>query len=96
MQMSGLIGHERSPNTNDVRLCGEMSPASPSGATHTVVTGECLWSIAAGVLGRDASARAVDRGWRAIYATNRAAIGPDPTLIHPGLVLSLPPLDPNP
>jgi nucleoid-associated protein YgaU len=48
------------------------------------------------VLGRDASARAVDRGWRAIYATNRATIGPDPNLIQPGLVLSLPPLDPTP
>ena len=64
--------------------------------TYTVVPGDCLWSIAAGVLGRGATARAIDRGWRAIYAANRDAIGPDPNLIHPGLVLSLPPLDPNP
>ena len=64
--------------------------------TYAVVPGDCLWSIAARILGRNATARAVDRGWRAIYAANRDAIGSDPNLIHPGLVLSLPPLDPTP
>ena len=32
----------------------------------------------------------------AIYDANRDAIGADPNLIHPGLVLTLPPLDPTP
>jgi len=64
--------------------------------TYTVATGDCLWSIAARVLGRHATARAVDRGWRAIYDANRDAIGADPNLIHPGLVLTLPPLEPTP
>ncbi len=36
------------------------------------------------------------RGWRAIYAANRAAIGDDPNLIHLGLTLALPPLDAQP
>jgi nucleoid-associated protein YgaU len=70
--------------------------ASPTGATYTVAPGDCLWSIAAHVLGNTASARAIDRGWRAIYAANRDAVGSDPNLIHPGLVLTLPPLDPTP
>lgn len=65
-------------------------------ATYTVVPGDCLWSIAARRLGSGATARAVDLGWRAIYAANREAVGPDPGLIHPGLVLTLPPLDPTP
>ena len=69
---------------------------TPAGPTYTVAPGDCLWSIAARVLGRNATARAIDRGWRAIYAANRAAIGADPNLIHPGLVLTLPPLDPTP
>jgi nucleoid-associated protein YgaU len=67
-----------------------------TGPTYTVVPGDCLWSIAARILGRNASARAIDRAWRAIYAANRVAVGSDPNLIHPGLVLTLPPLDPTP
>jgi nucleoid-associated protein YgaU len=74
------------------------APVTPAraGATYTVVSGDCLWSIAAHVLGRGATGRVIDRGWRAIYAANRDAIGSDPNLIRPGLVLSLPPLDPTP
>lgn len=67
-----------------------------AGPTYTVAAGDCLWSIAARVLGRNATSRAIDRGWRAIYAANRDAVGADPNLIHPGLVLGLPPLDPTP
>jgi nucleoid-associated protein YgaU len=61
-----------------------------------VVAGDCLWTIAARVLGANATTRAIDRGWRSIYAANRDAIGADPDLIHPGLVLALPPLDSTP
>jgi LysM repeat protein len=73
-------------------------PATTDAAltTYTVVNGDCLWSIAALRLGRAATGRAIDRGWRAIYAANHDAIGSDPNLIHPGLVLTLPPLDPTP
>jgi nucleoid-associated protein YgaU len=72
------------------------TPPASDAATYTVVPGDCLWSIAARRLGSGATGRAVDRGWRAIYAENRDAIGADPNLIHPGLVLALPPLDPTP
>ena len=85
------------------RTCASTSTpragtAAPSARAtdYVVVPGDCLWSIAARRLGRARDARAVDRGWRAIYAANRDAIGPDPNLIHPGLVLTLPPLDPTP
>lgn len=78
------------------------APATASSApprapdTYTVAAGDCLWSIARHQLGPRVSERAVDRGWRAIYAANAARIGTDPNLIHPGLVLVLPPLDPTP
>ncbi len=64
--------------------------------THVVSPGDCLWDIAARLLGPGASNAAIDHGWRAIYGANHAAIGADPGLIHPGLVLTLPALNPNP
>jgi nucleoid-associated protein YgaU len=60
--------------------------------TYVVQPGDCLWAIAARVLGPRADGRAIDAGWRRIYDTNRAAVGEDPSLIHVGLVLQLPPL----
>ena len=78
---------------------GAVAPATPPSsptAVHVVVPGECLWAIAQARLGPSATNQQIDAGWRAIYAANRAAIGDDPGLIHPGLVLLLPPLVPTP
>jgi Tfp pilus assembly protein FimV len=69
---------------------------APAPETYVVRPGDCLWSIAARRLGPDPDPTATDAGWRAIYAVNRAAVGDDPGLIHPGLVLRLPPLAPPP
>ncbi|MEV0775993.1 LysM peptidoglycan-binding domain-containing protein [Streptomyces sp. NPDC050433] len=49
--------------------------------THTVVKGESLAKIA--------KARSVSGGWKALYKNNRAAVGDNPSLIHPGLKLKL-------
>ena len=95
------------PSTSPVRSTGRaVSPPAAAAADpparvqrpvqYVVVAGDCLWDIAAQLVGPRASNAAVDRGWRAIYAANRAAIGDDPGLIHPGLVLTIAPLDPTP
>lgn len=63
-------------------------------ATVTVQPGDCLWSIAADRLGPTATNAAIDTAWRAIWASNRDAIGADPNLIHPGLVLVVSPVVP--
>jgi nucleoid-associated protein YgaU len=73
----------------------ELAPPAVVDA-YTVVPGDCLWDIARRRLGPRATNAAIDRGWRAIYAANLAGVGADPNLIHPGLVLALPPLDPTP
>jgi len=69
-------------------------PISPTRSVdvYVVRAGDCLWRIAARHLGAGATNAAIDAAWRSIYAVNRAAIGDDPSLIHPGLTLTLPPL----
>ncbi|MFJ8487752.1 peptidoglycan DD-metalloendopeptidase family protein [Streptomyces sp. NPDC094038] len=65
----------------------KQAPAGNSGAAHsahrvyTVVSGDYLSKIA-----RD---QHVHGGWHRIYADNREAVGDNPSLIHPGLKLTL-------
>ena len=63
---------------------------------YVVQDGDCLWRIAARQLMPGASNAAIDAAWRAIYALNKTAIGDNPSLIHPGLTLALPPLSATP
>jgi hypothetical protein len=53
--------------------------------------GDTLWALAERSLPPGAGDRAVTAGWQRIYDLNRARIGPDPDLIHPGQRLRLPP-----
>ncbi|MEV5798137.1 LysM peptidoglycan-binding domain-containing M23 family metallopeptidase [Streptomyces collinus] len=49
--------------------------------SYTVKTGDCLARIA--------DEQHVSGGWQRLYEDNRQAVGADPSLIHPGLELSL-------
>lgn len=69
------------------------APAEPTAHRWTVEAGDHLWSIAEETLrdrGAAADTAAVTRYWRRLIDTNRAAIGADEDLVHPGLVLVLP------
>lgn len=59
---------------------------SPERRTVTVDPGDTLWTIAAEHLD-DPTSAAVARSWPRWFAANRDVIGPDPDLIHPGMVL---------
>jgi nucleoid-associated protein YgaU len=63
------------------------TPDRPVGADVVVRAGDSLWSIAAARLGPSPPAGAVARAWPRWYAANADRIGPDPGLIHPGLLL---------
>ncbi|MGY4978458.1 M23 family metallopeptidase [Streptomyces sp. 900105755] len=69
------------------RAAVKEAPARHSGAAHsarriyTVVPGDYLSKIA-----RDQNVRG---GWHRLYADNRQAVGGNPSLIHPGLKLTL-------
>src|SRR5258706_2203533 len=57
-------------------LSGRTAPVR-----YTVAAGDTLSGVAAEF--------AVRGGWRALYAANRQAIGPDPNVIHSGTVLTV-------
>ncbi|WP_327169119.1 LysM peptidoglycan-binding domain-containing M23 family metallopeptidase [Streptomyces subrutilus] len=55
--------------------------AAAAPTVYTVVAGDYLSKIAAD--------RSLTGGWQQLYADNREAVGSDPSLIHPGLRLTL-------
>jgi nucleoid-associated protein YgaU len=62
-------------------------PAAPAAvATYVVRPGDSLSSIALAHPGTGS----LEERWRAIWRANRAVVGDDPDLIHPGQVLNLP------
>lgn len=72
---------------------GTGSPGIETAAgttTYVVTPGDSLWRIASRLLGSDATNPEIDAAWRRIYASNMTAIGSNPSLIHPGLELTLP------
>lgn len=67
--------------------------AASRDAVWVVERGDHLWSIAAETLadrGEPTSDAAVADYWRQLIARNPGPVGPDPDLIHPGAVLTLP------
>ncbi|MGW2620599.1 M23 family metallopeptidase [Streptomyces sp. NPDC001500] len=59
----------------------EAAPRSATARTYTVRSGDYLSKIA--------DEQNVSGGWQRLYQDNRAAVGDDPSLIHPGLKLSI-------
>ncbi|MFE9257638.1 transglycosylase SLT domain-containing protein [Streptomyces sp. NPDC006879] len=55
--------------------------AKASTVTYAVVAGDSLSKIA--------EKHAVSGGWKQLYSDNRGAVGVDPSLIHPGLELTI-------
>lgn len=78
------------------RPVGERARAQPPPEVSAVVrvrAGQSLWEISAQRLPPDASPHRIAALTRSLYQTNRAVIGDDPDLIHPGQSLIVPPTD---
>jgi len=93
----GLVGLRLPDRTVDppdgrvaVRTAASPAPSRQDEGVHRVRPGECLWSIAAAALPREAGPAEVEAAWRLIYRHNRAAVGPDPHLLSIGTTLRLP------
>ncbi len=99
--LHGLPMPDRATSTSAWGAAALRSAAAPAvhddGApahaarTHVVRTGDTLWSLAAADLSPTADADDVTRRWHRLHQLNRAVIGDDPDLIHPGQRLHLPP-----
>ena len=76
-------------STGDITLLG-LRPGPGEPGEVVVRRGECLWDIVARSLGPQASGAQIAAEWPRWYAANRARIGADPDLIHPGLRLRVP------
>ncbi|MFB7512578.1 transglycosylase SLT domain-containing protein [Streptomyces sp. NPDC056144] len=58
------------------------APAAPvASRTYTVVSGDSLSLIA--------QKKGIQGGWKSLYRANKTAVGDNPSLIHPGLELTL-------
>lgn len=80
----------RTPATDPPGADRDRAAAPTAPQRVTVRPGDSLWAIAQRHLGPRATDRAIAAEWRRWYAANRACIGPNPDLIHPGMVLHAP------
>ncbi|MFD3496855.1 peptidoglycan DD-metalloendopeptidase family protein [Streptomyces sp. NPDC058676] len=71
-----------------VQKVAEKAAAEKQEAAQT--SGAKTYSVRAGdYLAKIADEQNVSGGWKKLYSDNRAAVGDDPSLIHPGLKLSI-------
>lgn len=76
-----------SPPPRDSSVIELVSRGSAEPDTVVVRTGDTLWDIAARQLGPEADAAAIATEWPRWHEANREAIGADPDLLLPGMVL---------
>lgn len=81
--------------SDPARGLGLVSPPGPRTLAHQahavrVLAGDSLWRIAARALPAGADDAQIERAWHRWYASNRAVIGDDPALLHPGQLLTPP------
>lgn len=91
--LTGLPLPDRATGGDESRVGVRTEPRSHRHLAPVVVVrpGDSLWTIARSALGPDPTAADVAAHWPRIHRANRAVIGADPDLIHPGQRLRLPP-----
>ncbi|MER5467292.1 LysM peptidoglycan-binding domain-containing M23 family metallopeptidase [Streptomyces sp. NPDC002935] len=89
LPLMGATGaHAATPATAVTQHVEKAATAAPVAAKKTAATK--TYAVRSGdYLSKIADEHNVRGGWKKIYSDNRSAIGSDPSLIHPGLKLSL-------
>ncbi|MFI6406732.1 peptidoglycan DD-metalloendopeptidase family protein [Streptomyces sp. NPDC050548] len=94
LPLMGATGAHAAPSTSAPEKAVQSVPVAEKTVTEKAATakteGVKTYSVKAGDwLAKIAEDQDVTGGWKKIYQDNREAIGADPSLIHPGLKLSL-------
>ncbi|MGX9885321.1 M23 family metallopeptidase [Streptomyces sp. NPDC002276] len=94
LPLMGATGAHAAPSTSVPEKAVQSVPVAEKTVTEKAATakteGVKTYSVKAGDwLAKIAEDQDVTGGWKKIYQDNREAIGADPSLIHPGLKLSL-------
>lgn len=87
---SGYLAEKSAHTPSEHTLKTPARSESSHYTRRVVLPGESLWTIAQSLLPEGASVEEIDARWRSIYSHNRATLGSNPSLIHPGDVLVLP------
>ena len=92
-------GHPQSAAPTDAPTTGHRVGSGSESQLWTVSEGDHLWKIATQTLrrqGQPTEPAAVLDYWRRLINRNSEALNGNPDLIHPGMVLALPPVPPRP
>ncbi|MFD4414763.1 peptidoglycan DD-metalloendopeptidase family protein [Streptomyces sp. NPDC058467] len=89
LPLMGATGaHAATPTASAAQQAGKSVTAAPVAAKKAA--GTKTYAVRAGDwLAKIADEQNVSGGWKKLYSDNRSAIGSDPSLIHPGLRLTL-------
>ncbi|MFC7980526.1 peptidoglycan DD-metalloendopeptidase family protein [Streptomyces sp. NPDC057336] len=90
LPLMGAAGAQAAPAQSVTEQAVQSAPTSAKKAAAEKNTDSRTYTVKSGdYLSKIADEQDVDGGWKKLYADNREAVGSDPSLIHPGLELTL-------
>lgn len=89
MGASGAFAAEQKAPASTVTASVKASAAPAAASAQQTATSTTYRVVAGDYLSKIAEEHRVNGGWKQLYADNREAVGENPSLIHPGLQLTI-------
>ncbi|MEU3726214.1 LysM peptidoglycan-binding domain-containing M23 family metallopeptidase [Streptomyces sp. NPDC031705] len=90
LPLMGAVGAHAAPAAVPAKTAPAHDAQAPQALTAAPAAASAVYTVVPGdYLSKIAAERHLDGGWERLYADNREAVGEDPSLIHPGLKLTL-------
>lgn len=88
LPLMGATGaHAATPTATVAKTPEKAATAAPAAAKKAA--GTKTYAVVSDYLSKIADEQNVSGGWKKLYSDNRSAVGSDPSLIHPGLKLTI-------